>query len=463
MVSISRLVNGGLIASGQTVFQQLATPEQAAIEQYNIVRYLGGLGPYIQHPGLGISTDIPDQCSIEQIQLMSRHGERYPTTNAGKRYEAVMKKFDDYPHQFLGDLAFLNSYEFFVTNKEYYDQETSPYNSPSPFAGTSNALRHGAAFRARYNALYNESAVIPVFTSNNNRVMQTSQYFIRGFLGDQYESNKVNTVVLSEDPSMGANSLTPASACSAWNPDEHADIINNYTTKYLEDIRDRLTKDNEGLNLTASDVYEMFGWCAYEINVRGSSPVCDLFSQNDLVQYEYSVDLRQYYNDGPGNSVIKPIGSVLLRAVLKLLKDDANPNKVWLSFSHDTDWENFHGALGLFEPELPLPSDHIPFPNVYVHSTMVPQGARIYTEKLKCGDDSYVRFIVNDAVIPIKACSSGPGFSCKLDQFENYVNQRLEGVDYAKSCDIGNATDTLTFYWDYTTKYYNATLLTASY
>lgn len=38
MVSISKLVNGGLIASGQTIFQQLATPEQAAIEQYNIVR-----------------------------------------------------------------------------------------------------------------------------------------------------------------------------------------------------------------------------------------------------------------------------------------------------------------------------------------------------------------------------------------------------------------------------------------
>lgn len=242
--------------------------------------------------------------------------------------------------------------------------------------------------------------------------------------------------------------------------DEHSDIINNYTTKYLED---RLTKDNKGLNLTSDNVYELFGRCAYEINVRGSSSVCDLFTQDELVQYEHSVDLRQYYNDGTGNSVVKPIGLVLLLAVLKLLKDDVNPNKVWLSFSHDTDWENFHAALGLSEPELSLPSDHIPFPNVYVHFKMVPQGARIYTEKLKCGDDSYVRFIVNDAVIPVKACSSGPGFSCKLDQFENYVNQRLEGVDYAKSCDIGNATDTLTFYWDYITKNYNATLLTASY
>lgn len=463
MVAISKLINGGLVASGQTVFQQLATPEQAAIEQYNIVRYLGGAGPYIQNPGVGISTDIPSQCSIEQIQLMSRHGERFPTKNAGKRYEAIMKKFTDYPNKFEGELYFLNSYEYFVSDPKYYDQETSPSNSASPYAGTTNALRHGAAFRARYNSLYNESEVIPVFTSNNHRVWETSQYFIRGFLGGQYDTEKVDTVVLSEDLSMGANSLTPASACSAWNSDEHIDIINNYTTKYLEDIRDRLTKDNKGLNLTTDNIHELFGWCAYEINVKGSSPICDLFTQDELVQYEYSIDLTQYYEDGPGNSVTKPIGSVLLNASLELLKDSSNPNKIWLSFSHDTDWENFHSALGLFEPEEDLPSDYIPYPNIYVHSNIVPQGARVYTEKLKCGEDSYVRYIVNDAVIPIKACSSGPGFSCKLDDFEGYVKNRLHGVNYAESCDIGNATDTLTFYWDYTSKDYNATLLSLSY
>lgn len=467
MVSVSRLLNGGLIASSQSIFQNVATPEQTSIEQYNIIRFLGGAGPYIQAPGYGISTDIPDQCSIEQVQLLSRHGARFPTTNKGKIYEAIMDKFNQYNEQFKGKLSFLNDYTYFVENSKYYDMETSPSNCNSPYTGTTDALNHGASFRSRYNSLYNASESIPVFTSSNYRVWETSQYFMRGFLGGAFDSNNekvFETVIISEDASMGANSLTPAAACTTWNGDEHIDIVNNYSTEYLHEIQTRLLKDNQGLNLTTDDVYNLFGWCAYEINVKGSSPFCDLFKQDDLVKYEYSVDLSQYYSDGPGNSVIKPIGSVLVNASLELLKDnDHLSNKIWLSFSHDTDWENFHGALGLFLPEQDLPSDYIPFPRSYVHSSMVPQGARVYVEKLKCGGESYVRFIVNDALIPIKACASGPGFSCELSDYENYINKRLNGVNYAKSCAIGNSSDSLSFYWDYKQVKYNADLLNASY
>lgn len=211
-----------------------------------------------------------------------------------------MQKFTDYNDTFKGQLAFLNEYTYFVSDPELYELEVSPLNSRSPYAGTTNALRHGAAFRARYNSLYNETNVIPVFTASNIRVYETSQSFIKGFMGPYYDENKVDTVILSEDSKIGANSLTPASACSAWNSDENSDILDQYSNDYLHNILKRLLMDNKSLNLTTDDVYNLFGWCAYELNVIGESPFCGIFTNEEFIKYEYSVDISDYYLDGPG-------------------------------------------------------------------------------------------------------------------------------------------------------------------
>lgn len=50
-----------------------------------------------------------------------------------------------------------------------------------------------------------------------------------------------------------------------------------------------------------------------------------------------------------------------------------------------------------------------------------------------------------------------------MTEFEEIVKNRLDGVDYAKLCKIGNATSDLTFYWDYTKVKYDAPLKKASY
>ena len=129
MVSVSKLINNGLFLTSQSVFQDVATPQQASVQQYNILNFLGGSAPYIQRNGYGISTDIPAGCEIAQIQLYSRHGERFPTASSGKDYEKIYAKFKNYNGTFKGDLSFLNDYTYFVKDQSNYAKETSPKNS----------------------------------------------------------------------------------------------------------------------------------------------------------------------------------------------------------------------------------------------------------------------------------------------------------------------------------------------
>ncbi|KAK6458868.1 secreted acid phosphatase [Scheffersomyces xylosifermentans] len=462
MVAASKLLNGGLLLVGQQPFQDLASPQQAAVEQYNVVKFLGGSAPYIQRNGFGISTDLPDQCTYEQVQVFHRHGERYPAKSDGANFEPIYKKFQSYNGTFKGQLSFLNDYTYFVPNPELYEKETTPQNSEGLYSGTTNALRNGAQFRAQYNSLYNENSTepLPIFSSNSGRCYLTSRYFARGFLGDDFEEGK-NVVfnIISEDASSGANSLTPRVACNAWNESASSEIVNKYNTSYLDTIQKRLVKPNPGLNLTSKDVSYLFSWCAYELNVRGASPFCDLFTNEEFIKNSYHTDLSNYYTAGPGNNLTAVIGSTLLNASLALLKDDTSENKIWISFSHDTDLEIFHSALGIIEPAEDLPTNYIPFPSPYVHSSIVPQGARIVTEKLSCGGTSYVRYIINDSVVPIPKCSDGPGFSCEFSKFEEYIEGRIGDIDYAEQCDIDASVPAdVTFYWDYDTVSYNATL-----
>lgn len=456
MVAISQIINNGLILASPLVYKSLATPNQAATEQYNLVKYLGGAGPYIQHPGFGVSTDVPEQCTVEQVHLFSRHGERYPSKKKGGKFEKLLKKLTNLSEPLVGELAFINDYEFFVEDTDNYDKSTTPANSESPYAGTTSALSHGVAFRSRYNELF-ENALEPltVFTSNSGRCHETARYFTRGLLGDDYGEDTANFAVIAEEKENGANSLTPKIGCKDYDKKLHNDYIDEYDDSYLKAAAERITKGND-VSLSKKETALLFDWCAYELNVKGYSPFCNLFTNHEYVKYSYGDDLDRYYSSGPGNNGSVVVGAPYWKATLAYLKEENPSQKAVLSFSHSSDLEPVHAALGLVAPEEPLPADRIQFPKQYVYTEIIPMSARLYTEKLKCGDESYVRFLVNDAVVPLKNCQDGPGFSCKLSDFESYINSRIGDIDYNQQCGVEGVPSEVTYLWDYKTTDYSA-------
>ena len=79
MVSFSKVLHSNFLLVSQSIFQDVATPQQAATDQYSVINFLGGSAPYKQGSRYGISTDNPDKCTVEHVQMISRHGERFPS------------------------------------------------------------------------------------------------------------------------------------------------------------------------------------------------------------------------------------------------------------------------------------------------------------------------------------------------------------------------------------------------
>ena len=443
--------------------------------QSSIFQFLDGSAPYFTFPqNYSIPKEIPEGCKIKQVQVFARHGERFPTKHAGKTLLKLWSKLSNYSAQFNGSLEFLNNnYKFFFTadEEELLVDESRSSNLWNPYMGTADARKHAGEFLEQYSELLEKDANITAFCTNSNRVHETAENFIEA-LGDNYN---FNLEIISEDGSQGANSLTPAYACAAWNESEGIDTIDKFDTTYLSEIAERVTSVNKGLNFTKDDAFTMFNWCAFELNVKGYSDACNMFTEEELIKYSYYSDLEYYYSDFVGCSVCKAIGSVPFNASLKLLTADESTldQKVWISFTHDTDIVNYLSAVGLFDNGIPLTGEHMPFMNHAFHKSWIaPCGARLYTQKFECPTElsngtytntteDYVRYVLNDVVIPIENCSTGPGFSCELQDFVQYAEGRMQGINFAEQCDISqysNITD-LTFYWDYKTKNYTSPLI----
>jgi acid phosphatase len=61
-----------------------------------------------------------------------------------------------------------------------------------------------------------------------------------------------------------------------------------------------------------------------------------------------------------------------------------------------------------------------------------------------------VRLVLNEAVLPVDGCADGPGYSCSLASYENFITTNLKTLDFVKDCDIAKGLPQyLSFYWNW--------------
>lgn len=424
---------------------------QKSRDKFNMFQHTGGLGPYIEHSGFGISVEPPEFCTVEQVHVLARHTERYPTPE--KTFHATVNKLKGTTH---GSLEFLNDYKFFITepSKQYGRLTwTGPYN------GMDEAKRLGEKYRLRYKSLLNQFRLdstegLPIFTSSSSRVIATAKQFGLGFLGYDWEADEGKLVIVSESASAGGDSLTPDKCCKNYDKEFEHMNYHRFFHKYFARTLTRLQAESS-VELTYEDVQNLVEMCYFELNTKDDSQFCKIFDASEHVAYGYTRALRYFYRNGPGNPMSANIGSVYANATIKLLNEETADLPFYFSFSHDTHLNYFYALLGMFsDNQPPLPFHYMAVQHPWVDSILTPMGAHIAIEKLSCVENEieskYVRFVINDAVIPYHECQSGPGYSCPLSSFTEDVSKRILDNPYSSSCEIDSKLpEHLSFFWNW--------------
>ncbi|KAL0260462.1 hypothetical protein SLS55_004151 [Diplodia seriata] len=369
-----------------------------------------------------------------------------------------------------GDLEFVNDWQYFALDPQ---QDFEQLTSTGPFSGVLGAFTTGVRLRTRYHHLLPSSGKPNFWAGDSSRVIDTARYFAAGFFGLDWEKHSTLHVI-PETAELGADTLTPGDTCLAYvedleyGHDYGARMLAEYRATYLSHVRKRLLKQNPDIEFSDAELYSMQEMCGFETTVRGSSAWCNVFSRDEWLSFEYARDVIHFYRAGPGNRFGALMGWLWLNATTSLLLEGPSAGPFFFSLYashlpmldpanfcssvHDGDIVPMLAALDIFHDKADLPITRRADDRVWKTSQVTPMGGRITFERLSCPESesptqAYVRININDGVVPMPGCDSGPGRSCPLPEFAAKIKNRgVELGDFRAKCGLGDdMPDRITF------------------
>ncbi|KAL2073527.1 hypothetical protein VTL71DRAFT_10853 [Oculimacula yallundae] len=411
-------------------------------DKFEIAKYWGNLSPWysVSSADYGLpdaNPSVPEGCNIVQMHLLYRHGARYPTTGAApstfaqKLHNATL----DGGFNVTGELGFLSDWTY----------------------------KLGAELLTPFGR---KAGTLPVFrTQSQDRMVKSAENFAAGFFGVPEYQQQVNIEILVETPGVN-NSGAPYDVCTNSNVASRGSIGSAAATKYVNTAFNstisRLQMQISGVNLTATDAIAMLQLCSYETHALGYSTFCTLFSEEDFLAYEYYYDLIFYYNNGPVSPVSAAQGKGYLQewvgrlthtfpsatSALNQTYDNTTAyfplnNSIYADATHEVvvlDTLTAFNLTALFRGP-PLDPKGNTHSNTFVASKQVSFATHFTGQVLECPAKSpsrQIRFIVNDAVIPIAdsypGCPEDSNGLCSLDTVISVLQKRIVEIDFNHDC-----------------------------
>ncbi|KIK66706.1 hypothetical protein GYMLUDRAFT_238943 [Collybiopsis luxurians FD-317 M1] len=390
-------------------------------------------GAYAPYYPLNDYVSPPERC---EVNILQRHGARYPTAGPGAIIAAAVSKLQGVTTYRDSNLDFIRSF--------VYDLGTNDL----VLFGAAQSVTSGAEMYHRYESLVSEDNIPFVRASSSDRVVKSATNWTYGFsAASSLRFNPVLSVILDEN----ANDTLHNSCNTIGTSDNQTDT---WIAIYTKPIVERLNNAAPGANLTANDVYNLMTLCAFEsVATEAVSDWCGLFTENEWKSFEYEMDLDKYYGTGYGQPLgpvegVGYINELIARLTSTPVNDstqtnstlDASPltfplnRTIYADFSHDNQLAAIFSAMGLFRQAKALdPSSPDP-KRTWIASQLVPFSGRMIVERLHCqvsfgsGNETYVRILVNNAVQPLEFCSgvTAEGL-CELSKFVESQSYAISG------------------------------------
>jgi hypothetical protein len=415
--------------------------------QPEISHLWGQYSPYFSIPS-DIPDVIPDNCTVSFVQLLSRHGARFPTSKKGTSYAAMFAQINKQVNNASSSYAFVANYS---------------YNLGADVLtgfGAQELVNSGTKFYGRYQNISNTLTPF-VRASSSDRVVASATNWTAGFhaakmagcptCADPYP---YNVVVINEagndtlDPSTcnnyatGPNSNVGANAQAAW------------ANVFTPPITARLNLNLPGANLTQTQTIYMMDMCPFLTVASPTGTIsqfCSLFSTDEWASYNYYQSLGKWYGDGWANPLgatqgVGFVNELIARLTVQPVNDQTSTNstldgnlatfpvggsaQLFADFSHDDPMVSIFSAFGFYtNTSTILPTTSLVTAQQaggFSSAWAVPFSSRMYLEKQscttrnKCGKPTtteYVRVIVNDRVIPLNYCGADAYGRCKVADF----------------------------------------------
>lgn len=468
---------------------QTDVPELHGFEPF---KHMGNMSPYFSAPDFGISTEkyrvLPEQCRIDRVHILHRHGSRYPTTSSPANLLRKLLRDMKGTIKFTGPLAFLSHYDPNRLGLELL----VPLGRQQLFeSGVLHAYQYGALTDADLK----EHGKLFIRAGSQQRIVDSAFAFLQGMFANKWHS-QTELEVQIEAPGFNTT-LAPNFACPRAGREETEPGIawgKEWYVAYLGDAVKRLAPHAQGVQLDAQLLNSMQQLCSYDTVAFGRSDFCRLFTAQEWLDYEYYWDLVFYGSYGDGSEVGKAQGLGWVNEFMSRLTQtkwnestmtsenstfNNNPptfpvdRRFYADFTHDSTIAGVLAALNLPDFNTPLPVMQPDPKRKYRTSTIVPYGARMVFEEISCekgkspavqrrapwglgkgatskpgssyedrllaeGRSHYVRMLLNEAIVDLhqlKGCDARADGMCERSQFINAMEGRNRWGHWEKCFD----------------------------
>ncbi|KAF2864841.1 histidine phosphatase superfamily [Massariosphaeria phaeospora] len=434
----------------------------------NIFQRLGILSPYFPNPrGFGVNEfPIPSGSNVSWLNMVHRHGSRYPEFSGGAPERSLGKKIMDAKGKFKarGALAFLNTWRFSLGAEILV-----PIGKQQLFdSGTLHYYQYGHLFP-------NNGSKIVARSTTQRRMLESAEYFLAGFFGLGWTQNATLELIIENDGFN--NTMAGFKQCnhSSWAMAQGA--RDEWIGVYLLDAHVRITEMLEGnLDWNLQDTYNAQALCSYETVGLGFSHWCGLFTYEEWEGFEYSLDIGFSAAAGFQSPVGRAIGIGYVQEVLARMQHHviSSPSAqinltldnntatfpvdqtLNLDFSHDANIISILVAFGLTQFNKLLPTTHI-VDREFILSYLEPFAGRLDIEVINTpapvttnrssaqGElyldgppTSYVHFVLNQRTIPLgkslRECGDRDDGWCEMETFLEVQKTQIELADYDYAC-----------------------------
>ncbi|KAI0684185.1 phytase [Cytidiella melzeri] len=384
----------------------------------------------------------PAGCEVTQVNIIQRHGARFPTAGASERILTALNKIQSVTAFTSSRLDFLKTYKYNLGTDDLVQY------------GANESFESGKEIFLRYSELVSSEMLPFVRADISQRDIDSALNWTAGFsAASQHMLNPVLSVVI--DVATGNDTLDGSQCPAAGRADKET---NEWLSTYAPLITAQLNVDAPGAGLTDKDTYNLISLCPFEtLATLQKSPWCTLFEgiPGAFDGFEYLGDLDKYYKTGYGQRLgpVQGVGYVnelIARLTESPVQDHTQTNHtlddsritfplnrtLYIDFSHDNQMIAIFSAMGLFRQPRPLnPTEPDPA-RTWSVSAMVPFAGRMAVEKLSCssssaaGTEVMVRILVQDQIQLLDFCGADEDGLCTLDAFvrsQVYARNNGEG------------------------------------
>lgn len=388
-------------------------------------------------------------CTPIQINMLHRHGNRYPSEKDVRKMVAMGAKLNKAVGKISAESKLKLPWECPFTEEQnkllssvgerelYTIGKNIQHNFPELFEQPYFPLLYRFTSTCKLRCLHSSSA------------LGAGLFEHLGTIGEY----KFQPIAIESNPCANDSVLRFFEDCEKYVKEvEESEVSEAEMNKFekgpemkavLEKINSRLGTNDTGL--TTKDLKSIFIACAYDLGMfEGQSGMCSLFDKEDQAVVEYLLELKHFYKRSAGFKITYASSCPLLRDILQTLTAAVqNTSRSYVGIFRSAHAETvipLHALLGInLDKEAPTAEN---YQNMHGRrfraGCMSPFSGNLYFILYRCGGDEFkIQLYVNEQIVKIPCCQSE--VDCSFNDFVKCYADIVDMCNFDEMCQLSKS------------------------